>query len=193
MGIIVHISFSARTCGVLRRLTATTALSLALAWTSPVLAQSDAFTRSLAEASAADEAVAAFYREHRYQPLWTGPNDAARRHALIMALSTAQAQGLPLKRYDPAELLAQAKAAVTEGDRGRLEVAMTSAYLAYARDVSSGALTPKKIDPTRRSGSNAASCAQYSMNCRGDRALWLQASASSASRSYAPSLLNTGA
>ncbi|WP_054005991.1 L,D-transpeptidase family protein [Cypionkella psychrotolerans] len=148
MGIIVHISFSARACGVIRRLTATSALTVALAWTSPVLAQSDAFTRSLAEASAADEAVAGFYRDHRYQPLWTGPHDQARRHALIMALSTADEQGLPVKRYDPADLIALAKAAVTEGDRGRLEMAMTSAYLSYARDVSSGALTPKKIDPT---------------------------------------------
>ena len=148
MGIIVYISFSARACGVIRRLTATSALTVALAWTSPVLAQSDAFTRSLAEASAADEAIAAFYRNHGYQPLWTGPNDQARRHALIMALSTAQVQGLPVKRYDPADLIAVAKAAVTEGDRGRLEVAMTTAYLSYAQDVSSGALTPKKIDPT---------------------------------------------
>lgn len=133
---------------LIRRLTVTTALTLALAWASPVLAQSDAFTRSLAEASAADESVAAFYRSHSYQPLWTGPNDQTRRHALIMALSTADEQGLPLGRYDPADLIALAKAAVTEGDRGRLEVAMTTAYLSYARDVSSGALTPKKIDPT---------------------------------------------
>jgi hypothetical protein len=31
MGIIVHISFSARACGVIRRLTATTALTVAVA------------------------------------------------------------------------------------------------------------------------------------------------------------------
>ncbi|MDB5666243.1 MAG: murein L,D-transpeptidase [Cypionkella sp.] len=134
--------------GLIRSLTATTALTMLFAWASPVFAQTDAFTRSLAEASAQDEPTAAFYRAHQYQPLWTGPNDQQRRHALIMALSTAQAQGLPANRYDPADLIAQAKAAVTEGDRGRLEMAMTAAFLSYARDVSSGALTPKKIDPT---------------------------------------------
>nr|WP_322325870.1 L,D-transpeptidase family protein [Cypionkella sp.] len=149
----MHTSFSApefSACmrGLLRKLTATAALTVLLAWTSPAMAQSDAFTRSLAEAAAQDEAVATFYRYHRYQPLWTGPQDQARRHALIMALSTAEAQGLPVKRYDPADLIALAKAAVTEGDRGRLELAMTLAYLSYARDVSSGALTPKKIDST---------------------------------------------
>ena len=103
MGIIVHISFSARACGVIRRLTATTALTVALAWTSPALAQSDAFTRSLAEASAADEAVAAFYRSHGYQSLWTDPDDQARRHALIMALATADGK-CSSERYDPADL-----------------------------------------------------------------------------------------
>ncbi|WP_284325921.1 L,D-transpeptidase family protein [Cypionkella aquatica] len=144
----MHISLSARACGVIRNLTATTALTLALTWSAPVMAQTDAFTRSLAEASAQNEAVATFYREHGFQPIWTGPQDQARRHALIMALSTAAAQGLPVTRYDPAALIGLAKAAVTEGDRGRLEVAMTLAYLSYARDVSSGALTPKKIDPT---------------------------------------------
>ena len=140
--------FLGRARTALHRLSVSTALIIGLAYAAPVLAQSDAFTRSLAEAAAANESVAAFYRMHGYQPLWTGPQDQARRHALMMAFATAQGQGLPTGRYDPAALIAQAKAAVTEGDRGRLEMAMTTAYLAYARDVSSGALTPKKIDPT---------------------------------------------
>ncbi|MFC3180381.1 L,D-transpeptidase family protein [Cypionkella sinensis] len=144
----LSLRFLGRARTALHRLSVSTALIIGLAYAAPVLAQSDAFTRSLAEAAAANESVAAFYRMHGYQPLWTGPQDQARRHALMMAFATAQGQGLPTGRYDPAALIAQAKAAVTEGDRGRLEVAMTTAYLAYARDVSSGALTPKKIDPT---------------------------------------------
>jgi murein L,D-transpeptidase YcbB/YkuD len=54
--------------------------------------------------------------------------------------------GLPVARYDAAKLIAQAQAAVTEGDRGRVEMALTAAYLAYARDLKSGALEPVKVD-----------------------------------------------
>ncbi len=112
----------------------------------PAVAQSTAFTRSLAEAAAADPAMAGFYRGQAFATLWTGPQDQARRQALIKALRGAALHGLPVARYDAANLTAMAQAAVTEGDRGRVEVAMTEAFLSYARDLSSGALEPVKVD-----------------------------------------------
>ena len=63
-------------------------------------AQVTAFKQAVAEAAATDDDIAAFYRANGYQPLWTGATDAdrARRGALIKALSSAAAHGLPAAR-----------------------------------------------------------------------------------------------
>lgn len=108
--------------------------------------QAAAFTRSLAATAASDEVVAAWYRETGYDTLWTGADDAARRAAFLTAIARAADHGLPVARYDAAALMAQFRAAETEGDRGRVEVEMTRAYLAWARDLTSGALDPKTVD-----------------------------------------------
>ncbi len=92
--------------------------------------------------------VAGWYRDHGYDTLWTGADDAARRAALLAALDTAHDHGLPPARYDAAGLRAALAAAVTEGDRGRLELRMTEAYLRWAHDLTSGMLKPKDLDPT---------------------------------------------
>ena len=139
-------SFPAVARGFVRVFPSLVALAGCTAFAMPALAQSTAFTRSLAEAAAPDDAIAAFYRGQDFATLWTGPQDQARRHALIAALSTAGLHGLPVARYDAAALIAQAQAAVTEGDRGRVEMAMTTAFLSFARDLSSGALVPAKVD-----------------------------------------------
>lgn len=124
------------------------ALALAAVLGAPVQAGAvmNAFTQSLAEAAADTDVVASWYRGHEYGTLWTGPADAARRQALLSALDTAGANGLPVQRYDAGLLRAGFAAAVTEGDRGRLEVAMTKAYLTFARDLSSGVLVPGLVD-----------------------------------------------
>lgn len=115
---------------------------------SPSAAAPRAFDRALAEDVAQTPEIADFYRARSYADLWTGPDDADRRAALLAALDGAGAHGLPVARYDAAALRAGFQGLVTEGDRGRLEAAMTRAYLAYARDLSSGALEPGKIDAT---------------------------------------------
>lgn len=109
-------------------------------------AQTAAFTQSLAATASADEVVAEWYRETGYRTLWTGPADAGRRAAFLTAIQAAQDHGLPVSRYDAAALTARLRAAETEGDRGRIEVEMTQAYLAWARDLTSGALDPKQVD-----------------------------------------------
>ncbi len=125
-------------------------LALALSFTqalgTPVYAQATAFTQSLATAAASDEAIAAWYRKTGYQTLWTGPQDSERRAAFLNAIATAPDHGLPVQRYDATALRAAFAAAQTEADRGLVEVAMTRAYLAWARDLTSGALDPKTVD-----------------------------------------------
>ncbi len=122
------------------------ALSFSTTIAAPALAQTTAFTQSLATAAASDEAIAEWYRKSGYATLWTGPGDAERRGAFLGAIATAPDHGLPVQRYDATALRAAYAAAETEADRGLVEVAMTRAYLAWARDLTSGALEPKTVD-----------------------------------------------
>ena len=110
--------------------------------------QASVFSQALATAASADAALSNFYRARGHVPLWTGPEDAARRQLLLMALDSAALHGLPVAQYDAAALRAGFRSALTEGDRGRLELAMTAAYLAFAHDLSSGVLVPSQIDAT---------------------------------------------
>ena len=110
------------------------------------VAQTAAFTQSLAATASSDEAIAEWYRSTAYDTLWTGADDVARRSAFLTAIATAKDHGLPVARYDAAKLTRALQSAETEGDRGRVEVEMTRAYLAWARDLTSGALEPKEVD-----------------------------------------------
>lgn len=110
------------------------------------------FSQSVALASAgdsaADGAMAEFYRARGYAPLWTGVGERfrARRQALFDSLGRAALHGLPVERHDTAELLAQMRDARDSRDLGAIEVALSRAFLRYARDVQSGLLVPGQID-----------------------------------------------
>ncbi len=105
-----------------------------------------AFAKSVAVAVQGDDVLAEFYAARDFAPLWTGPSDSARLSALMQALDTAGAHGLPLPRYDAAGLREAAQNARSEGDLGRLDAALSRAFLQYGRDVSSGALDPIQLD-----------------------------------------------
>lgn len=105
-----------------------------------------AFAKSIAEAVQGDDVMAAFYKQRDFSALWTAPQARARLQALMAALDSAPAHGLPSGRYDADALRAQAQNAASEGDLGRLDVALSAAFLAYGRDVSSGALDPITVD-----------------------------------------------
>ncbi len=113
---------------------------------SATVAPGNAFRSAIAEAAADDTAVAGFFRDRGYAPYWTDAAAEGRRAALMQALDGAGGHALPVNRYDPAALVAAFRTARTEGDRGRLEVMMSRAFLDYARDVQTGALVPGKID-----------------------------------------------
>jgi hypothetical protein len=54
-------------------------------------------------------------------------------------------------RYDAAALMSAIWGGrVTEGDRGRVELILTRAYLAWAHDLTSGVLDPSKVDKGHR-------------------------------------------
>ena len=124
------------------------ASALAVMAGGPLLAASlpSAYTQALAEELGDLTAAQDFYRARAHASLWTGPQDAERRALALAAFDTAADHGLPLARYDAKALRAAMASAQTEGDLGRIEGRMTKALLSFVRDLSSGALTPEKID-----------------------------------------------
>lgn len=106
-----------------------------------------AFRQAVAEEAAETDAVASFYRERDYAPLWTTGADAGRRAALFAALDSAADQGLPAGRYGAEALRASFGGLRSERERGLLEVAVTEAFLTYARDVQTGFIKPSSVDP----------------------------------------------
>jgi murein L,D-transpeptidase YcbB/YkuD len=123
--------------------------ALALSMGQPATAQVTAYKQAIAEAASADDAVAAFYRGNGYGAIWTGEDAAslARRAALIDALRGAAGHGLPAARYDPDALVAQMAAVRTTRDLGLVEVALSQAFVDFARDLRSGILIPSRVDP----------------------------------------------
>lgn len=102
------------------------------------------FAQGILQAAGEDAALAAFYRDRDFAPLWTGPADAGRRAALMAALDAAPLHALP--DFGAADLRARAAATRSEAERGRLDVAMTRAFLAYARAVETGLVAPNSVN-----------------------------------------------
>lgn len=112
-----------------------------------VQAQGVAFKQAVAEASARDKDIAAFYKANGYEGIWTGNGrDRNRRVALIDALSSAGNHGLPADRYDVAGLQAKMKAARSPREIGLVEVEVSRVFLQYARDIQTGVLIPGRVD-----------------------------------------------
>ncbi len=114
----------------------------------PALAQVTAFKQAVAEAAARDEALSDFYRENGYSPIWVGDgaDDLARRAAFVQVADTAAGHGLPAGQYDGDDIRRLLAGARSARDRGRIEVEMSRLFLRYARDISTGILTPASVD-----------------------------------------------
>ncbi len=112
----------------------------------PASSQSLAFKQAVATASARDEAIATFYKERNYKPIWTGNGDRQRRRAFLDAVSKASDHGLPIGRYDADQLKRDLGSFKSAKARGILEVEMTKRFLQYAQDLQSGILEPLKVD-----------------------------------------------
>ncbi|MBE0452058.1 MAG: L,D-transpeptidase family protein [Roseovarius sp.] len=111
-------------------------------------AMNTAFTQALEDATATDRELAEYYRGVGHAPLWTGESaqDPARRAALLRALGDADMHGLPVARYDLPGLLARLGDIRSAQALAEAEVALSRAYLAYARDLQSGVVVPSRVD-----------------------------------------------
>lgn len=111
-------------------------------------ATTTAFKQAIAEAARSDRDIADFYRERGYAAFWTGSGeDRARRQALFKSLSEAGNHALPAESYSLTDLDVRMKSARSARDLGFLEVALSKVFLAYARDIQTGVLTPSEVDP----------------------------------------------
>jgi L,D-transpeptidase YcbB len=108
-----------------------------------------AFAQAVAEAAVGHDEVAAFYRQNGYQPVWTGQEtgERARLEALLKAILSADDHALPVSAYDTTDLQVIMRAVSSPRDRGRVEVELSRLFLTYAHQLSSGILTPSRIDP----------------------------------------------
>ncbi|QBY00614.1 murein L,D-transpeptidase [Rhodophyticola sp. CCM32] len=107
----------------------------------PITAQRQA----IAEAASSDEALAQFYRDRNFEPVWATTDAAARRNALLTVLDRVEDHGLPVSRYDADVLRAAFRDADTPYARGQADVLASRMFLQYARDVQSGMLDPDEV------------------------------------------------
>ena len=114
----------------------------------PAQAQVGAFKQAVAEAASASEPVAQFYRDTKFEPIWTGSDESSRlrRAALFRALEEAGTHGLPDRSAEIADLMNILRNVQTPRDLGRAEVAMSRALVNYAADLQTGLLEPRRID-----------------------------------------------
>lgn len=114
----------------------------------PAQAQVGAFKQAVAEAASASEPVAQFYRDTKFEPIWTASDESSRlrRAALFRALEEAGTHGLPDRSAEIADLMNILRNVQTTRDLGRAEVAMSRALVNYAADLQTGLLEPRRID-----------------------------------------------
>lgn len=117
-------------------------LVLGTAWTAPAAAQVTMFKQAVAESAAEDRDIAAFYRDRAFEPIWTGADEThrARRAALLGALDSAAAHGLPVRVHDADRIRAMMAKARDDEALGTLEVELTRALLRFARHLQTGVI-----------------------------------------------------
>lgn len=98
----------------------------------------EALAARLQGAGSVDTALSTVYAARGHAPIWLRDGDQPAQ-TLIAALRVADAHALPASRYDPDRL-----EALLAGDPETAELALSRAYLAYASDVSSGLLDPRR-------------------------------------------------
>ncbi len=134
--------------GTLRIAAASVALAIAMA--APAAAQTVTLLKqTIAEQASDNDAVAAFYRQMNYEPIWTGADadDQARRKALLETVATLGRHGLPTDKFTERRFRALMSDVSTTRELGALEVTLSKLYLQMARDLQTGVLVPSSIDP----------------------------------------------
>lgn len=105
-------------------------------------------TALIAPQATSDEARL-HYQNTAYRGLWfDGSGDDSKAMALVEVLSRAGDHALPAAKYNT-PLLRAALTAARAGDPAAIaaaEIALTNAFLTYARDLNSGLLEPRRVD-----------------------------------------------
>ena len=142
---------------------AATVATMAAGAAAAVETKFSAYKQAVAEAAADDREIAAFYRETDFRAVWTAPGEAARdrRSALLSALKTTALHGLPEGRHDPERLIDLLSSVRSPRDRGAIEVAMSRAFVRFARDMQSGAIDPAMIDEGIKRGRGVPDALSY--------------------------------
>jgi len=109
----------------------------------PRLSFSDREMR-LAERVAHHPGLADFYGTNGLQPIFTGPQGAARRAALIEAVGQAASHGLPPSRYDRAGLMRLDRQGIDDLDA---EIRFARVFADWSHDISGGLLEPRQVEP----------------------------------------------
>ena len=111
--------------------------------------ESSALKTALIAPKATTDEARQHYETTAYRGLWIDASgDATKAEALVAALNNAGEHALPDGKYNTSLLKAALSAART-GDPAATavaEIALTNAFLSYARDLSSGVLEPRRID-----------------------------------------------
>lgn len=102
--------------------------------------------RAVASVQNKNPDLAKFYAARKFKPMFVGNQGSGRRNALINALKTSGAHGLPVARYDPKGLQAAFRAARTPEARGKVELLAAQTLIRYSNDLSTGILSPSSID-----------------------------------------------
>lgn len=95
------------------------------------------------------EELVEFYNFSNFAPIWAVEDTAVRNKnllQLITAVEQAPDHGLPLAKYNIAEVERLWLLSDSIENRAALEAAATKLYVEYARDISSGVLNPRSIN-----------------------------------------------
>lgn len=117
----------------------------------PALAAAEVttFKQGVAASASSHDALASFYREIGFEPIWTGvdDDDLARRAGLLAAIGNGALHGLPPMSVD-ADMIRQKMSDVrSERERAELEVELSKLFLEHARRAGSGVLVPSEVVP----------------------------------------------
>lgn len=109
----------------------------------PLNGAAQALRSEISATFGADSAVAQAYAARAFAPVWLTEDGkvGASARALVAALKGAPRHALPAAKYRGTELEAE-----LASPTWALEARLTRFYLAYAQDVKSGILTPRKLD-----------------------------------------------
>lgn len=117
--------------------------------TSAIAADSGALQTALIAPKATSDEARLHYQNTAYRGLWfDASGDDSKATALVQALSRAGDHALPASKYNT-PLLRAALTAARSGDPAAVaaaEIALTNAFLVYARDLKSGLLEPRRVD-----------------------------------------------